>query len=193
VAIINAKPTSSRPETELDVLPTDTYHMKVASADYEENPFDKNDDGSPKMQITLKWVVSRVTPDQDEAGVVPDMAIWTHHNPYYNTVKGGAPSKFMEFIDNLREQGHFQDFDPEAIDTDDFVGIEQRCSVVAYTKTKGANAGLPGNKIVAFMPLKPRKPQPKVQAAQPRPGAVVARNVPQPIEEEEVDPFAVSA
>jgi hypothetical protein len=54
-------------------------------------------------------------------------------------------------------RGHLSDFNVETFDPETFVGIEQRCAVVQYTKTMGENAGQPGNKITGFAAVRTSK------------------------------------
>lgn len=154
MAVINTQSRKSGNGTgEFILLETDVYRMKIADALLEEDQFaEPLNDGSKPIKLVLRWEVTEAGDDQDEE--VVGCAVWQRFNPYYGTVREGGPSKFKAFIDALREQGHLKEFDPGAFDTDQLVGIEQRVSVEKYTKTMGANAGKPGNKVVGVLPLK---------------------------------------
>lgn len=146
-------------------LPTDTYVMKITDAEMEEDIFAKPDrDGNQPQKLKLTWEIAKLTPEQEEAGIRLGEKVWHRINPYFGTVKDGGPSKFMAFVQSLVGQGLLPsgDFTPS-----DFVGITQRVLVEEYTKTMGANAGKPGNKVTSVAPLTvQRRPQrPMVQPA----------------------------
>jgi hypothetical protein len=145
------------------ILPTDTYRMKCLEAKIEDDTFSKpNKDGSMPQKIVTVWEVTQLTDEQQEAAEEAGqdwskVRMWHRFNPYYGPVKAGGPSKLKEFIDSLIAQGHLGDFNVETFDPETFVGIEQRCAVVQYTKTMGENAGQPGNKITGFAAVRTSK------------------------------------
>lgn len=148
-----------------EVLPTDTYVMTIAEAAMEDDKFASPDrDGNQPQKLVLTWEVSKLSPEQEDAGIKLGEKVWHRINPYFGTVKDGGPSKFMAFVQSLVGQGLLPsgDFTPS-----DFVGITQRVLVEEYIKTMGANAGKPGNKVTSVAPLTvQRRPQrPMVQPA----------------------------
>jgi hypothetical protein len=150
------------------LLETDVYRAKIMSALIEEDQYaDANRDGTKPVKLVLRWEVTQAGDEQDDD--VVGCAVWQRFNPFYGTVREGGPSKFMAFIDALREQGYLDGFDPAAFDTDALVGIEQRVSVEKHTKTMGPNAGKPGNKIVGVLPLRGKK------------SAKAPKNAPEPV------------
>jgi hypothetical protein len=150
------------------LLETDVYRAKIMAATLEEDQFaDANRDGNKPVKLVLRWEVTQAGEEQEEDCV--GCAVWQRFNPFYGTVREGGPSKFMAFIDALREQGYLEGFDPAIFDTDILEGIEQRVSVEKYTKTMGANAGKPGNKIVGVLPLRRAK------------GVKAPKNAPEPV------------
>jgi hypothetical protein len=168
-----------------EILPSDIYRMKIVKADIQQNTFaEQKSDGTYPEQLVLCWEVSQVLGEQDE-GVV-GLSVWHRMAPWYGDTKRG-PSKFKEFVDSLIIQKLLPDsLDLEAIDTEDFIGIEQRVNVEEYIKTMGVNKGQPGNKIVSLLALVAQKKAPtKATPTRPTVSARPApRNVPQPIEEE---------
>lgn len=171
MAIINTQERRGGGGTgDFKLLDTDVYRMKIADATLEEDQFaEPLNDGTKPIRLVLRWEVTETSDDQDEE--LTGCAVWQRFNPWYGAVRDGGVSKFKSFIDALREQGHFPGFDPNAFNTDDLVGIEQRVSVEKYTKTMGPNAGKPGNKVVGVLPLKRSK---AAKTAEPK-------NVPQPV------------
>ena len=177
------------------ILPSDIYRMKIVKADIQQNQFaEPNDDGTYPDQLVLCWEVSAAIGEQDES--VIGLSVWQRLAPWYGVGKRG-PSKFKLLIDSLIEQGIFDPIDPDTMDTDWFLGIEQRVNVEEYIKTMGKNTGQPGNRIVNILPLtvakKPVKTTapaatPPAPAAQPAPRAP-RRNAPQTIESDEDLPF----
>lgn len=147
-------------------LPTDTYLMKIAEALIEDDKFAEVDrDGKQPQKLVLTWEVTKLTPEQEQAGVKVGEKVWQRLNPYYGTTKDGNPSKFMAFVQSLVEQkllpvGEFS--------VGDFVGITQRVLVEEYTKTMGANAGKQGNKVTSVASLTvQRRQKPMVQPSTP--------------------------
>jgi hypothetical protein len=152
-----------------EVLPTDTYTMKVAEAKVEENRFGTPDrDGKLPEQLVLTWEVSKLTPEQEEAGVITGEKVWQRMNTYLGYTKNGNPSKFLEFVQSLLEQKLIE---PGDITPADFLGITQRVLVEEYTKEKGENAGKQGNRVASVAPLTvQRRQRPMVQpTAKPLP------------------------
>jgi hypothetical protein len=150
--------------TSFEVLPTDIYVMTIAEAAMEDDKFAEVDrEGNAPQKLVLKWETSKLTAEQQEAGIGMGEPVWHRFNPYYGTVKAGGPSKFKAFVDSLIEQKLL----PARFTPADFVGIVQRVSVEEYTKTMGANVGKPGNRITAVAPLQPvrRAQRPMVQPA----------------------------
>jgi hypothetical protein len=134
-----------------EVLPTDTYVMKVAEAVIEDDKFaTPSRDGTQPQKLVLTWEISKLTPEQETAGIALGEKVWQRINPYYGTVKDGGPSKFMALVQSLVEQKMLPEGDFEA---SDFVGVTQRVLVEEYIKTMGANAGKPGNRIASVAPL----------------------------------------
>lgn len=186
---------------DFDLLPTDIYRMKIVKADIQQNTFaEKKEDDTYPDRLVLCWEVSQVLGDQDE-GVI-GLSVWQRMAPWYGDTRRG-PSKFKTFIDSLIEQKLLNDdFDSNDMDTDWFVGMEQRVNVELYVKTMGANKGNDGNRVVSVMSLVPQrkapiKAGPATPATAPRPVTSVRtapRNVAQPVvaggvEEEENYPF----
>lgn len=148
--------------SEFEVLPTDTYFMKVSEAVIEDDKFAQPDrNGVQPQKLVLTWEISKLTPEQEEAGVKLGEKVWQRINPYYGTVKDGGPSKFMALVQSLVEQEML----PEGeFETGDFIGITQRVLVEQYIKTMGANVGKPGNRITSVAPLVvKRRQRPMVQ------------------------------
>lgn len=144
-------------------LPTDTYIMKISEAAIEDDKFAQPDrDGVQPQKLVLTWEISKLTPEQEAAGIKLGEKVWQRLNPYYGTVKDGGPSKFMAFVQGLVEQKML----PEGeFDTGDFIGITQRVLVEEYIKTMGPNVGKPGNRIasVASLTVQRRQQRPMVQ------------------------------
>lgn len=166
-----------------EVLPTDIYRMKIVRADIQQNTFaEKKADDTYPEQLVLCWEVTQVIGEQDE-GVV-GLSVWHRIAPWYGDTKRG-PSKFKALVDSLVEQKLLSDeLDLNDIDTDWFVGIEQRVNVEEYIKTMGQNQGSPGNRVLTVLPLTKK---PLAKAAQPaRPQVGLRKNTPQPIDGEEV-------
>jgi hypothetical protein len=150
------KPQESQAQ-QYDVLPTDVYVMKIADAKREEDTFNSNKDGSHPIKLVITWEVDRLTEEQDESEVAVGTRVYQRMAPWYGITKDGAPSKYKAFVDGLLQQGLIEPvFDDEA----DLVGLVQRVSIEQYTKTMGANAGQPGNRVVSVMPLKRGKKAP---------------------------------
>jgi len=168
--------TSSGNSQERAILPTDSYRMRCIESKLEDDTFAApNKDGGLPQKIALTFEVTTLTEEQQEiASAVEEdwdtVRIWHRFNPYYGDVRAGGPSKFKEFLDNLVSWGLLT-LDLEAFDPVCLVGIELRCSVLEYTKTMGANAGQPGNKIAGFAPVRAVKkgknvPQPAAPVVQ---------------------------
>lgn len=137
-----------------DPLPTDIYVMKIVESAMEDDKFAEVDrDGVTPQKLVLKWETTKLSPEQQEAGIGLEEPVWQRFNPYYGLVKAGGPSKFKAFVDSLIEQKLL----PVKFTPDDFVGIVQRVSVENYLKTMGANVGKPGNRITAVSPLQPTR------------------------------------
>lgn len=157
--------------TDRPVIPTDMYRMKCIEAAMKDNTFEKpNKDGTQPQKISTVWEVTALTEEQSEIAEEREekwigLRIWKDFAPFYGDTKDGPPSKFKEFIDSLRAQGYLENFDPEAFDLNDLVGVEQKVSVLNYTKTMGPNTGDPGNKIVGFASLR----TPKKNGTKPAP------------------------
>lgn len=153
------------------VLPSDVYRMKILKAVIEENRFGEPlNDGTKPLQLVLTWEVTTLSEEQADAAADAEedwsaATAWQRLNPYYGPVRDGGVSKFKAFVDNLRAQGHLQDFDPELFDPETLVGIEQKVTIERYIKSHGDNAGKPGNKVVSVLPL-PRAKRAK-PAAEP--------------------------
>lgn len=149
--------------TDRPVIPTDMYRMKCVEAEIKDNTFEKpNKDGSQPQKLSTVWEITTLTEEQADAAadaseVWLGVRIWKDFTPYYGDVKDGGPSKLKEFIDSLRAQGYLEGFDPDNFDLEALVGVEQKVSVLNYTKTMGPNTGNPGNKIAGFAPLKAKK------------------------------------
>lgn len=162
---------------ERPILPTDVYRMKIVDAGLEEDNLSKpNRDGSKPIKLVLTWEVASLSAEQQESADELEqewvgVRVWQRLNPYYGPVRDGGVSKFQQFIDDLRKQGHLADFSLDAFDVETLVGIEQRVTVQEYIKSMGPNAGKPGNKIVGVAPLRAGK----------------ARSVPQPVTGDEAD------
>ena len=155
--------------TNYEPLPADTYLMRIRAAEVVESTFkDKNNE--TQLQLKLTWEVARLSAEQEEAGV--DASRWVSQwiGWYYGETKQG-PSRLKKLIDGLQAQGFLEDFDPEngaEIDTDWFVGIEQRVLLDikgAYNQVVGVSAP---RKKAAPKPATPAKPAPK---AAPKPAA----------------------
>lgn len=149
--------------TDRPILPTDMYRMKCIEAEIKDNTFEKpNKDGTQPQKLSTVWEITSLTEEQSEAAEEAGetwvgVRMWKDFAPYYGDVKDGGPSKLKEFIDSLRSQGHLANFDPDSFDLEALVGIEQKVSVLNYTKTMGPNTGSQGNKIAGFAPLKTKK------------------------------------
>jgi hypothetical protein len=126
-------------------LETDVYECVIESCKYEQSIFPE-DDGTLPMKYVIVW-------KEEESGNY----LWERYNPFYGSTKSGAPSKWKAFLDGLDAQGLLPggQFDPEAA----LPGIRQRLSVQKYIKSKGANAGQPGNKVTGVLPMKKAAPK----------------------------------
>lgn len=146
-----------------ELLPTDTYLMKISEASIEDDKFAEPDrDGKQPQNIVLIWEIARLTPEQADAGIVVGERVWHRIRAHFGTKKDGTPSRFLAFIQSLVEQkllpaGEFT--------VNDLLGIQQRVVVEQYTKTMGANIGQLGNRVSSVSPLTvPRRTkQPIVQ------------------------------
>lgn len=154
------------------VLPTDIYRMKIVECGIEDNTLEKpNKDGKFKKQLVVTWEVTALTDEQAEVAEERGetwlgVRVWQRSGLYYGDVKDGGPSKFKAFIDKLRKAGYLSNFDLDAFDTDALVDIEMKVSISEYTKTMGANAGKPGNKVTDVTALRQKgtpKPKPRVE------------------------------
>lgn len=173
---LNARTPGASTGEERPVLPTDMYRMKIIDAKMEDDTFAKpNAAGQLPQKLALTFEMTTLSEEQQEAADEAgqdwnEVRIWHRFNPYYGPVKAGGPSKFKEFLDNLMKWGLLSIPDLELFDVETLVGIELRCSVQHYLKTMGENAGKPGNKIVAFAPVKKAK----------------GKNVPEPVTEDDL-------
>jgi hypothetical protein len=156
-------------DTTFEPLPADIYYMKVRAAEITISSF-KDKDGNDQEQIKLTWEVSRLTAEQEADGIDGDKWVSQWLSLYYGDTKNG-PSKLKAFIDGLQAQGLLADFDPATgeIDTDWFIGIEQRVTLAV----KGQY-----NNVVMVSPLKAKKPAAPAKAPAP-----AARNTPRHIEQ----------
>lgn len=152
--------------TDFEAYPADTYYARIREADITESKF-KDKDGNAQYQLALVWEVSRLTAEQTEAELEPGKWFRQWISLYYGETKNG-PSKLKSFIDNLRGQGLLDEFDPAAgeIDSDWFVGVEQRVSVDLKNGY---------NNVIGVAPLKLKKPA----AAAPAPAKNAPRHVAQ--------------
>jgi hypothetical protein len=173
MAVINLnQKTSGGSSATFVLVPTDTYRVKCVEADLEDDTFAKpNKDGSLPKKIKTVWEVTTLTEEQEELAEEAGeewvgARIWHRFNPFYGDVRDGGPSKFKEFIDNLSAQGLLPNLDLDSFDLDTLVGIEQKASILHYTKTMGTNAGQPGNKIAGFSSVRPPKKAKKVEVVQ---------------------------
>ena len=136
---------------EYEPLPEDIYVMRVRAADITESSFKDDKTGEAQYQLALTWEVARLTAEQQEGEV--DDSRWVRQwlSLFYGETKKG-PSKLKSFIDSLRVQGLLEEFDEGEgeIDSDWFIGIEQRVTV--GINAKGYNT------VVMVSPL--RKPKP---------------------------------
>lgn len=184
VVNLNRGGNSGQSTTDRPILPTDMFRMKCVEATLKEDTFAQPlKDGTKPLKISTVWEVQTLTDEQADAAAEAGeewvgVRIWKDFNPYYGDVRDGGPSKFKAFIDDLRAQGLLPNFDPDAFEVEDLAGIEQKASVQLYTKTMGENAGKPGNKIMAFAPLRPARGA--KTTAKP-----AARNTPQVLPEPE--------
>jgi len=145
------------------ILPTDSYRMRIIEAKMEDDTFSKPDrDGVLPQKLALTFEVTSLTDEQEEIATErgeewDKVRIWHRFNPYYGTVREGGPSRFKEFLDNLNTWGLLPNLNLEAFEVESLVGIELKCSVIAYLKTMGANIGQPGNKITGFAAVRAPK------------------------------------
>lgn len=204
---LNERQSSGGTFEDRPIIPTDIYRMKIIEAKMEDDKFNPNKDGTFPQKLVLTWEMSVLTEEQQEAADDAEedwsnVRVWSRFAPYYGTVKAGGPSKFKAFIDSLVDQGLLE-LNLDAFDVEDLIDIEQRVSVERYIKTMGQNAGQPGNKAIAYAPVRTKKNSNKAtvnlkaKAEQiPDPAVVEStrpgRNVPQPIgadDEDEALPF----
>lgn len=156
------QPTSRASTQDRPVLPTDSYRMRIMDAKLEDDTFAKpNSDGSMPQKFVLTFEMTTLTEEQQEAATEleqdwSEVRVWHRFNPFYGLVREGGPSRFKEFLDNLIGWGLVA-VDLRAFDVVSLVGIELKCSVLHYIKTKGVNTGQPGNKITGFAPIKPKR------------------------------------
>lgn len=174
--------------SEIIILPSDVYRMKIVSATIEDDQFNVQKDGTPEKKFVIVWEVSALTTEQQEAAdddadleAYIGQKVWQRFAPFYREKRAGGPTNFKAFIDSLRDQGHLEGFDPGNFDPEDLLDIEQRVSVLQYTKTMGDNAGKPGNKVAGVMPLKRKKGKTAETKAE--------KNTPQTIETDDDLPF----
>jgi hypothetical protein len=130
--------------TQYEALETDVYEMTIDTCTYEESMFEDDKTGEKPWQYVICWIEPET-----------ETKVWQRFNPFYGNTKSGAASRWKAFIDGLAKQGRLPDgpFDPCEV----LPGIVQRVSVEKYTKTKGANAGSDGNRVLAVMALKPQR------------------------------------
>lgn len=168
-----------------EAYPADTYYCEIEKADLELSKFKDDKTGEDKYQLAVVWSVYQLTEDQAEAGLTTGKWFRQWFTPWYGDTKNG-PSKFKQFIDSLRAQGHLGGFDEaeRVIDTDWLLGIKQKVTVTEAPRADGTMA----NKVAGVSPLKPQRRQP---AAQPAPAAKPAaparpatRNAPVAVAEE---------
>lgn len=166
--------TNTDTATTHDSFPADTYYCKIEKADLVESQFlDK--DGNKQYQIAIVWEVSRLTAEQEDAGLEVGKWFRSWFSPYYGPTKNG-PSKFQAFIDLLRADGNLVDFDPgNGIDTDDLIGIEARVVV----NEKPGKDGKMWNNVTDIQPRKPQRRAPAAAKADAAPRKA-ERNVPRP-------------
>lgn len=175
------------PSSTYEVLPSDTYVMKVVEAALEDNRFAKVDrDGKLPQQVVLTWEVSKLSPEQEEAGIQTGEKVRQYINNYYGFKNDGNPSAFMALVKSLVEQTML----PEGeFDVEDFVGISQRVVVVEYTKEKGEHVGDKGNKVTSVNPLQiQRRQRPMVQPAS-TPTTPAAKTLPTDMADDSDMPF----
>lgn len=154
-------------EGQYEPLPADTYLMRVRDARVTELAFKDEKTGEANLQVQITWEIVKLTAEQTEAGADPNRWVKQWLGFYYGATKNG-PSKFKALLDDLRAQGHLEEFDETSgeFDPDWLVGIEQRVLLTVsgnWNKVVGVSA-----------PLKSKKSK-----AEPK------RNAPQPIDERE--------
>jgi hypothetical protein len=182
--------TKGNEEREYKALPADTYYMKIRDCALTDSKFINKDTGEPDKQIQITWEISRLTEEQQEDPDV-DAERWVKQwfGYFYGATKGGtAASKLKVFIDSLVAQGFLEDFDPETgdIDTDWFIGIEQKVSLTEDGSWNKVGTIMPIRKAKSAPALPKNAPQRIEQApvkaakAKPAPVAVV-----EPDEDEE--------
>lgn len=160
--------TQNSSTTQYEALPADTYLMRIRDARITQSSFKDDRTGDPNLQMEITWEVVRLTPEQEEAGADPNRWVKQWLGFYYGQTKNG-PSKFKALLDDLRAQGHLEEFDESSgeFDPDWLVGIEQRVLLTvsgSWNRVVGVSA-----------PLKSKKGG----KAEPK------RNAPQPIDERE--------
>lgn len=151
--------------SEYEAYPADTYYCQIRQAEVTESKF-KDKDGNAQYQLALVWEVTRLTAEQEEAGIEPGKWFRQWFSLYYGETQRG-PSQLKAFVDSLSAQGLIE-FDPDAFDPDTLIGLEQRVSV----GTKFAQDGREVNAVLGVAPLKIAK-----KSAKPAPAP--AKNAPQ--------------
>lgn len=149
-------------------LETGTYPMRIAEAQIAKSKF-ADDRGDFRDELTLVWELTKPhRPEWTEAGYSEGQRVFQRMAPFYGSTKAGIDSRFKQFIDRLLKVGLIKSNfwiagEGDAPNQGDLVGITMNVMVEQYIKTQGANAGQPGNKVLATA-LIDGKPQPQTPA-----------------------------
>lgn len=167
--------------SDFSLLPSGKYIMRITDAKEVENRFGKpNRDGSKKMQVMIRWELSRITAAQqtminnvpgsddfddeqpylesDEAIEVGESSVLQYMTPLYATIKDRdtgtqVPTPWKTFVDTLADQ----DIIGDEFDLSNLLGVEQLVTVNKEPKKQGDNAGKMGNKVAKIGPVPTKK------------------------------------
>ncbi len=167
----NARQTEESTST-FTPLETGEYVMRITKAQIAPSIF-ANDKGSFDDELKLRWELAEWNSDYEDAGYEENQAVFQQMRPWLGTTSKG-PSKFKQLIDQLLEERLIpEDFwiagEGEDDTQGDLIGVRRRVMVEKYTKSKGQNAGKPGNRVLAWAPLKPQPRKPQAAQAAPQP------------------------
>lgn len=170
--------------SDFKVLPSGKYIMEIVTAEETENKFGKpNKDGSPKMQVMIRWELKKLNSaqqaildndpasadyDEEAPSLEPDetldigATVMQYMTPLYATIKDrdtgqATPTPWKTFVDTLAEQ----DIIGDEFDLDQLVGTVQLVTVNKEPKQNGPNKGKMGNKVAKIGPV-PTKKSPKL-------------------------------
>lgn len=164
--------TVQQEETEQQWVPleTDQYVLEITEAQIAPSKFeDDKKPGQYPLELRIVWELAEWNEDYEAAGYEQGQRVYQHMRWFWGDTKEGVPSRSKQFILDLVNDGLIPPRpwiagEGEAANQGDLIGVKRRATVEKYRKTKGVNAGQPGNRVVALAPLQRRPP-----AARPQP------------------------